>query len=148
LEYPEFQRYIAELISPQWLSKVNDIKTRLIRGKEIAEQINILGDDGVPTEYHVVFWKSELIDYVVLQQDAFDPVDSVTPLERQEYILDLVTDICRRDLEFRDFNEVMEWFKRLINLCKQQNYAEYKSADFYRYEADIQAMLAEKSAQQ
>ena len=23
------------------------------RGKEIAEQINILGDDGVPVEYHV-----------------------------------------------------------------------------------------------
>jgi V/A-type H+-transporting ATPase subunit A len=148
LEYPEFQQYISKLISPEWLSKVNDIKTRLIRGKEIAEQINILGDDGVPTEYHVVFWKSELIDYVVLQQDAFDRVDSVTPLERQEYILDLVTDICRRPLEFRDFNEVMEWFKRLINLCKQQNYAEYKSADFYRYEADIQAMLAEKSTQQ
>jgi V/A-type H+-transporting ATPase subunit A len=39
----------------------------------------------------------------------------------------------------------MDWFKRLINLCKQQNYSEYKSADFYKYEADIQAMLAEKS---
>jgi V/A-type H+-transporting ATPase subunit A len=145
LEYPEFQKYISELISPEWIGKVNDIKTRLLRGKEIAEQINILGDDGVPTEYHVVFWKSELIDYVVLQQDAFDKVDSVTPLERQEYILDLVTGICRRDFTFRDFNEVMDWFKRLINLCKQQNYSEYKSADFYKYEADIQAMLAEKS---
>jgi V/A-type H+-transporting ATPase subunit A len=146
LEYPEFQKYISELISPEWIGKVNDIKTRLLRGKEIAEQINILGDDGVPTEYHVVFWKSELIDYVVLQQDAFDKVDSVTPLERQEYILDLVTDICRRDFTFKDFNEVMEWFKRLINLCKQQNYSEYKSADFYKYEADIQAMLHEKES--
>ena len=27
---------------------MNELKTRLQRGKEIAEQINILGDDGVP----------------------------------------------------------------------------------------------------
>ena len=66
---------------------MNEIKTRLQRGKEIAEQINILGDDGVPVEYHVTFWKSELIDFVNLQQDAFDEIDAVTPMERQEEIL-------------------------------------------------------------
>ena len=60
---------------------MNEIKTRLQRGKEIAEQINILGDDGVPVEYHVTFWKSELIDFVILQQDAFDEIDAVTPME-------------------------------------------------------------------
>ena len=26
-------------------------------------------------EYHVIFWKSELIDFVILQQDTFDEVD-------------------------------------------------------------------------
>ena len=46
----------------------------------------LLGDDGVPVEYHVTFWKSELIDFVILQQDAFDEVDAVTPMERQEEI--------------------------------------------------------------
>src|SRR5574344_1422339 len=60
LEYPEFQEYISEHISPNWIEKVNEIKTRMLRGKEIAEQINILGDDGVPVAYHVTFWKSEL----------------------------------------------------------------------------------------
>mgnify|MGYP002249750357 CR=1 FL=1 len=55
LEYPEFQEYIAGHISPTWIDKVNEIKTRMLRGKEISEQINILGDDGVPVEYHVSF---------------------------------------------------------------------------------------------
>lgn len=144
LDYPEFERYISNLISPDWTRKVNDIKTRLLRGKEIAEQINILGDDGVPTEYHVVFWKSELIDYVILQQDAFDAIDAVCPLERQEYILNRVIMICDSELQFTDFNDVMDWFKRLINLCKQQNYCEYKSEDFYKYEREIDAMLEDK----
>ncbi|MGX8683285.1 MAG: V-type ATP synthase subunit A, partial [Bacteroidales bacterium] len=46
VEYPEFQEYIAKRIEPTWLDKVNELKTRLQRGKEISEQINILGDDG------------------------------------------------------------------------------------------------------
>ena len=90
LEYPEFQEYIAGHISPTWIDKVNEIKTRMLRGKEISEQINILGDDGVPVEYHVIFWKSELIDFVILQQDAFDAIDAVTPLARQEFMLNKV----------------------------------------------------------
>ena len=84
LEYPEFAEYIKEHINDQWIPKVLALKTRMQRGKEIAEQINILGDDGVPVDYHIVFWKSEIIDYVILQLDAFDEVDAVTPLERQE----------------------------------------------------------------
>jgi hypothetical protein len=42
-------------------------------------------------DYHVTFWKAEVIDFVMLQQDAFDDVDAVTSLERQEEILNLVT---------------------------------------------------------
>ena len=100
LEYPEFEAYITEHINAEWTGKVTELKTRLLRGKEIAEQINILGDDGVPVEYHVIFWKSELIDFVILQQDAFDEVDAVTPMERQEEIVNMVIDICHTDFKF------------------------------------------------
>ena len=89
IEYPEFENYVSERISPDWLGMVNDAKMRLHQGKEIAEQINILGDDGVPVEYHTIYWKSELIDFVILQQDAFDEIDRNCPLERQEYMLNL-----------------------------------------------------------
>ncbi|MGL4292100.1 MAG: V-type ATP synthase subunit A, partial [Bacteroidales bacterium] len=144
IEYPEFEDYISKLISPEWTAKVNEIKTRLLRGKEISEQINILGDDGVPTEYHVIFWKSELIDFVILQQDAFDKIDSVTPLERQEYMLNKVIDVCHADFRFTNFNEVMDYFKKLINLFKQQNYSEFKSDKFYQYEKEIQELISER----
>ncbi|MCF0160651.1 MAG: V-type ATP synthase subunit A, partial [Bacteroidaceae bacterium] len=100
LEYPEFAEYIGKKINDKWIPKVLALKTRMQRGKEIAEQINILGDDGVPVDYHVTFWKSEIIDFVILQQDAFDDVDAVTSLERQEEILNLVTDICNHDYSF------------------------------------------------
>lgn len=141
IEYPEFEEYISKEISGDWTTKVNDIKTRLLRGKEIAEQINILGDDGVPVEYHITFWKSELIDFVILQQDAFDEIDSVTPIERQKYILDMVVDICRAEFEFENFNQVAEYFKKLINVCRQMNYSEFKSDKFNDYRRQLEELI-------
>ena len=144
IEYPEFESFISSRIGDGWLPMVNEAKTRLLRGKEIAEQINILGDDGVPVDYHVTFWKSELIDFVVLQQDAFDEVDAVTPLERQQEILSIVTDICRAEYDFEGFQEVTDFFKKVINICKQMNYSEFKSDKYSSYYAELMQLLATK----
>lgn len=145
LEYPEFEEYINKSINDQWLGKVNELKTRLLRGKEIAEQINILGDDGVPVEYHVTFWKAELIDFVILQQDAFDPIDAVTPMERQEALVDMVIGICHTEFEFDEFNEVMDYFKKMINICKQMNYSEFKSTAYEEFGEQLDQLIAERS---
>ena len=146
LEYPEFEQYISDRINDEWIGKVNELKTRLLRGKEIAEQINILGDDGVPVEYHVIFWKSEFIDFVILQQDAFDEVDSVTPMERQEEIVNMVIDVCRSEFKFDNFVEVMEYFKKMINICKQMNYSKYKSPEYFEFGKQLQVLIAERRA--
>lgn len=147
LEYPEFENYIAERINDEWIGKVNELKTRLQRGKEIAEQINILGDDGVPVEYHVIFWKSELIDFVILQQDAFDEVDSVTPMERQEEMVNTVIDVCHTEFRFDNFVEVMEYFKKMINVCKQMNYSKYNSAEYMEFGKQLQELIAGRRAE-
>jgi len=144
IEYPEFEEYISKRISPDWTSKVNDMKTILQRGKEVQEQINILGDDGVPVDYHITFWKSEVIDFVILQQDAFDKIDSVCPIERQKYMLDLVMGICESDFEFNGFMQVMDYFKRVINVCKQMNYSAFESDQFNKYESELKEILAER----
>lgn len=144
LEYPEFESYITEHINGEWIGKVTELKTRLLRGKEIAEQINILGDDGVPVEYHVIFWKSELIDFVILQQDAFDEVDAVTPMERQEEIVNMVIDICHTDFSFDNFVEVMDYFKKMINICKQMNYSPFRSPQYTEFRKQLQELVNER----
>ena len=144
IEYPEFEEYISKRISPDWTKKVNDMKTILQRGKEVQEQINILGDDGVPVDYHVTFWKSEVIDFVILQQDAFDKIDCVSPLERQQFMLDLVMGICETDFNFAGFDEVMDYFKRIISICKQMNYSEYQSADFEKFAQELKTVISER----
>ena len=147
IEYPEFEEYIKGHINDEWIGKVNELKTRLQRGKEIAEQINILGDDGVPVEYHVIFWKSELIDFVILQQDAFDEIDAVTPMERQEDILNMIIDICHTEFEFDNFNEVMDYFKKMINICKQMNYSKFKSEQYEGFQKQLKELIEERKLQ-
>ena len=144
IEYPEFEEYISKRISPDWTSKVNDMKTFLQRGKEIQEQINILGDDGVPADYHVTFWKSEVIDFVILQQDAFDEIDAVSSIERQEFMLNLVMGICNSEFQFKGFVEVMDYFKGIINICKQLNYSIMDSDSFKKYIVQLNAVLEER----
>ena len=142
LEYPEIIEYLDKTVEPGWVDKVLTAKNYVRRGKEAAEQINILGDDGVPMSYHVNFWKSELIDFVILQQDAFDPVDSLCPIERQRFMLDLILKICEKDFDFEDYEACRTWFKDLINELRQMNYAPWQSEKFQQYNDSVLKKIA------
>ena len=144
LEYPEFIEFAKKNISDTWIADVNEARNMLVRGRETAEQIDILGDDGVPLEYHVVYWKSELIDFVILQQDAFDNIDGSTAMERQKYMLNMVLGVVRSEFNFDTFEEINPYFKRIINGFKQMNYSEYQSEAFKKYEAEVNEIINER----
>ena len=144
LEYPEIREYLDAHIGKGWVDNVYAGKTLVQRGKEANDQINILGDDGVPVEYHERFWKSELIDFVILQQDAFDDIDANCPLERQKMMYEMVLDICNKTFDFADFEECSKFFKTLINLFRQMNYAEWQSEKFADYRSQIEALVNEQ----
>jgi len=144
LEYPEFVEYARKNISDRWIEDVNEARNMLVRGRETAEQIDILGDDGVPLDYHLIFWKSELIDFVILQQDAFDNIDGSTSMARQQYMLNMVLDVVRSDFDFDSFEEVNPYFKRIINAFKQMNYSEFQSGHFKKFEAEVKDIINER----
>lgn len=144
LEYPEFVSYAREHIAAGWVDEVNEARNVLVRGREVAEQIDILGDDGVPLDYHLAFWKSELIDFVILQQDAFDTVDGSTSMKRQQYMLEKVLEVVRADFEFESFEEVNPYFRRVINAFRQMNYSEFQSEEFKRYELEVEQVINER----
>ncbi len=133
LDYPEIAEYLNKTVDSKWVENVNKAKNLILRGKEAYEQINILGDDGVPMEYHMRYWKSELIDFIILQQDAFDSIDCSTPMDRQEFMLKKVLEVCDTPVEFENFEECGAFYKNIINIMRQMNYSVYKSADFEKY---------------
>ena len=88
LEYPELQRVLNEQIEEGWTEKVNELKNILLRGKEAAEQINILGDDGVSIDTGDALRVVRLPDgYYVAGRGLLIPVDSRE--EGEEVIRDM-----------------------------------------------------------
>ncbi|MDI3527392.1 MAG: V/A-type H+/Na+-transporting ATPase subunit [Tenuifilum sp.] len=147
LEYPEIQEYLNKNISENWVEMVMKAKNIIQRGKEAYEQINILGDDGVPLEYHDRYWKAETIDFVILQQDAFDKIDCNSPLKRQRYMLEKVLDICNTNFHFDSFEQCATYYKRVINALRQMNYSNFESEEFYNYEKELETILNERRVQ-
>ena len=143
LEYPEIISYLEKTVEKGWVEKVLRAKNLVLKGKETSDQINILGDDGVPMSYHETYWKSELIDYAFLQQDAFDAVDSLCPLERQKNLLNLILDICDREFSFDNFEECRNYFKEVINILRQMNFSKYGSETFNEYRSTLDKLLSE-----
>lgn len=141
LEYPEVQEHLARNVSENWLDNVLKAKDILLRGKEAMEQINILGDDGVPLNFHERYWKSELIDFVILQQDAFDKIDSSSPMIRQKYMLTKVLEVAEAGFSFNHFEEVSTFFKQVINEFKQMNYSEFHSEQFKKHESQLNQLM-------
>ena len=142
LEYPEIIKFLNEKVAPGWVDMVLKAKNLVRRGKEAFEQINILGDDGVPVSYHERYWKSELIDFIILQQDAFDKIDSSSSLERQEFMLAKVLEVCDTEHEFETFEECTTWYKEVINIFRQMNYSEFKSENFNKYLDQINKFMS------
>ena len=143
LEYPEIQEYLNKTVEEGWVERIGKAKNIVRRGREAYDQINILGDDGVPMSYHETFWKSELIDFAFLQQDGFDPVDSLCPIERQKYMLDLILEICDRKFAFDNYEDCRAYFKRLINCLRQMNYSEWNSEQFKGFRSQLNSILEE-----
>ncbi len=144
LEYPEIIDDLNRQFGDDWVEKVNRSKTLMQRGKEAYEQINILGDDGVPVEYHDRYWKSELIDFIILQQDSFDATDSNCPMERQTYMFNYMMRICSLSFTFADFESCSDYYKRMINSLRQMNYSRFQGEEFECHRADVEAMLEEQ----
>ncbi|MBO5894877.1 MAG: V-type ATP synthase subunit A [Alistipes sp.] len=144
LEYPEVRSYLDEHIEKNWVDAVNEGKVVMQRGKEANDQINILGDDGVPVEYHERFWKSELLDSVILQQDAFDDIDANCPIERQKTMYNMVLGICRSSFTLESFEECSKFFKELIYLFRQMNYSEWKSEQYEKFRVQIETLVNSK----
>lgn len=148
LEYPEVEKYLDRTVEKGWVGKVMRGKTIVQRGKEAAEQINILGDDGVPLEYHDSLWKSELLDYVILQQDAYDAIDAYCRIDRQKYMYNMVLGICGKSFAYDDFEDCQAFFKELINLFRQMNYSEFESGPFDEYRRNIEELVSSKELKQ
>ena len=68
-----------------------------------------------------------------------------TEMERQQYMLNFMLDICDRSFAFKSFEEVRDAFKNLINLVTQMNFSAFNDEAFQSYEKQVQQAIKENT---
>ena len=57
----------------------------------------------------------------------------------------MMIEICRNEFEFDNFNEVADYFKKMINICLQMNYSEFLSEEFQHYRKQFDKLVKSKA---
>ncbi len=93
--------------------KVDEAYSYLRRGHEVDSMMKVVGEEGTSLDDYIVYQKGELIDSVYLQQNSFDPVDSMVSVDRQKDAFAVLYDILRSSWDFTDKKEVRSFFNEL-----------------------------------
>lgn len=92
--------------------------------------VDAISEEGVTIDDFMDHQRATFIDMVFLQQDAFDPVDVSTPIERQKGSFQLIQKLIRQEYPFTDKEKIREFFANLTGLYKNLNYAEWNSPEY------------------
>ena len=117
----------------------------LRNGNEVGQMMKVVGEEGTSTEDYILYMKSEFLDSVYLQQNAFDPVDAAVSAERQQHVFGVMFDILTAKLEIGSKDEVRGFFNNLRQKFLDYNGSEWNSDDFKSLENEIRGMVEEKS---
>lgn len=132
-------------ISEDWLSHVNTVMNLLHAGEDISRMMQVTGEEGVSNEDYVTQQKSALVDMVYLQQDAFDPIDVSTSIERQKESIKLLIKIINQDIKISAKPKIREWFNRMTDTYRNLNYSAFQSDSYQEYIVQIDKLLADVS---
>jgi len=111
------------------------------RGNDVAQMMKVVGEEGTSLADYTEYLKAEFLDFVYLQQNAYDPVDEATPRERQEYVFSFISRILSSEFTFEDKDTALHFFQQLRQLFRGWNSAPWGSPEFAGTEGEIQALV-------
>ena len=108
----------------------------------IAQMMKVVGEEGTSVLDYIDYLKGEFLDFVYLQQNAFDQVDESTNRERQEYIFSFIyNNILQVQFDFTEKEKALKFFQALRQLCRGWNSALWKNDEFKKTEQEIQSII-------
>jgi V/A-type H+-transporting ATPase subunit A len=131
--------WFGDRMGADWVDRVAAMERLLRRGDEIAQMMQVTGEEGVTIADFTAYQAALFLDMVYLQQDAFDNVDASVPLDRQKARFDLVHRLASRAYSFGSTDDARRHFTRLTGLVRNLNYAVPGGPDEARLLAEIDA---------
>ena len=144
-----WSRYLAQLeswfnthLDTDWVPQVREMLKLLRQGEEVQQMMQVTGEEGVTLEDYIVWQKSQCLDQVYLQQDAFDPVDISTPIDRQRDLFRLMVRSLEGLPSLGSKESVRKHFVHLTGLLRNLNYTRQDSPEYQRLWQEIEALSA------
>ena len=103
----------------------------------------MVGEEGTSITDFILYLKSEFLDAVFLQQNAFDPVDAYNTMERQVHVFNTLDRILRKEIRAKDKEDARNIFFRLTALFRNWNSSDLETEEFRNYENQINEFLGE-----
>ncbi|MCQ2124128.1 MAG: V-type ATP synthase subunit A [Fibrobacter sp.] len=123
--------------------KVADARHILAAGVDVNNMMKVVGEEGTSIEDFITYLKSEYLDSVYLQQDAYHEIDAACTGDRQKYVFDKVYSILKTPMSFAEKDVARTFFLKLTQATKDWNRVAMDSAEFKDIEASISASVKE-----
>ncbi|MGB3975256.1 MAG: V-type ATP synthase subunit A [bacterium] len=123
--------------------KVNGARAILSKGNNVRQMMMVVGEEGTSLDDYEIYLKSEFLDAVYLQQNAFDEVDAASAPERQRYVFEKVHGVLATDFDFETKAKAREFFYQLRQLFVDWNYMVMNTDSFKEQEQRISDLLRE-----
>jgi len=132
---------------PSFIDKkiVTETRELLSKGNEVSQMMMVVGEEGTSIDDFILYLKSEYLDSVYLQQNAFDPVDAASNRERQQHVFTTVKQVLDTNFRFETKEEARSIFYRLRQLFIDWNYIDMKATEFTTQEDEIMKLIKEYS---
>ena len=126
--------------------RIARMRAVLRRGNEVSQMMKVVGEEGTSMDDFVVYLKSELVDAVYLQQDAFNEVDSAVPVKRQLVVFDALDTILDTTLAFEEKDPSRRFFLTLTQAFKDWHQTAWESEPFQTGQQSIARLIAENAS--
>ena len=126
--------------------KVAEARHILANGVDVNNMMKVVGEEGTSIDDFVIYLKSEYLDAVYLQQDAYNEIDAACSAERQKYVFDKVYTILKTPMKFSEKDVARTFFLKLTQSTKDWNRVKFDSQEFKDLEQSIFASVKEVSA--
>ena len=127
-------------------TQVESARAILQRGSDVGQMMKVVGEEGTVIDDFLIYLKSEYLDGVYLQQDAYHDVDCSTTGERQVHVFSVLAKILQTPLSFDDKEKARTFFHQLSQTTRDWNRVEMDSPEFKTLEKKLAKMVAEVAA--
>jgi V/A-type H+-transporting ATPase subunit A len=136
---------LDELYFDGWVDAVKRLVEFYREGQRIGDQMKVVGEEDLTIGELEHFLKSEFLDFVYMQQNAFDEVDAGPEIDRVAKLMKLTLRVLDHDFGFKTKDESRQTLLKLQSLIRDWNLTPADAPEYKSTLDEVDAILTGRS---